>query len=143
MTNTASGIEPAYIVQEDGDGRWKVYKVDLDTMSVLAKHVVSGGRCDCEGWKHNMKCRHLQMVFTLYPTTDRKTARKAASEVIRSWEEKFNRILFDDYVFVDAEEEVIRTIHLKAKGEPISLEGKIFKRLFAVRRGVFIEVSIE
>jgi hypothetical protein len=143
MANTVSGIEPAYIVQEDGEGRWKVYKVDLDAMSVLAKHVVSSGRCDCEGWKHNMKCRHLQMVFSLYPTTDRKTARKAASEVIHSWEDKFSRIIFDDYVFVDAEEEEVRTIRLKARGEPISLEGKISKRLFAVRRGVFIEVSIE
>lgn len=139
-------MEPAYVISEQGEGSWRVFKVDLSTLTILAEHAVSNGRCDCEGWKHNMKCRHLQMVFGMYPVVTRAQARKAAAEVIEEWQEQFERIVFDDYLFDGPEEEGVRLVKLKANGESIGVEGvdkKPHKRLFAVRKGVFIEVSIQ
>lgn len=139
-------MEPAYVISEEGTGKWRVFKVDLGEMSVIAEHVVSNGRCDCEGWKHNMKCRHLQMVFNMYPIVTRGQARKAASEVISMWEDQFERLIFDDYIFDGPEEEGVKLVRLKARGESIGVQGvdkKPHRRLFAVRRGVFIEVTVE
>ena len=142
----STAMEPAYVITEEGTGKWRVFKVDLEGMDVLAEHSVSNGRCDCKGWEHNMKCRHLQMVFNMYPTVTRAQARKAAAEVISMWEGAFERIMFDDYVFDGPEEEGVKLVKLKARGESIGVQGvdkKPHRRLFAVRRGVFIEVTIE
>ncbi len=76
-------MEPAYVISEQGEGSWRVFKVDLSTLTILAEHAVSNGRCDCEGWKHNMKCRHLQMAFGMYPVVTRAQARKAVGAVKR------------------------------------------------------------
>jgi len=145
-TTEALTMEPAYVINDEGSGKWRVFKVRLDTMEVESEHVVSNGRCDCKGWQHNMKCRHLQMVFNMYPVVDRGTARKAAAEVVESWEGQFERLIFDDYVFDGPEENGVRLVKLKARGESIGIEGvdkKPHRRLFAVRRGVFIEVTVE
>ncbi len=142
----STAMEPAYIISQEGEGKWRVFKIDLAETSILAEHVVSNGRCDCKGWQHNMKCRHLQMVFNMYPTVTRGEARKAAAEVISSWEDVFERIMFDDYVFDGPEEEGVKLVRLKARGESIGVEGvdkKPHRRIFAVRKSVFIEVTVE
>jgi hypothetical protein len=146
MPNEANEIEPAYLITEEAPGKWKVFKVDLGAMTVIKEHEVSNGRCDCEGWKHNAKCRHLQMVFNMLPTVTRAAARKAASEVIEAWQGFFERIIFDDYVFDGPEEEGVRLVKLRARGQSVGVEGvdkKPHRRLLAVRKGVFVEVKIE
>jgi hypothetical protein len=82
----------------------------------------------------------------MLPTVTRGAARKAASEVIQAWEGFFERIVFDDYVFDGPEEEGIRLVKLRARGQSVGVEGvdkKPHRRLLAVRKGVFVEVKIE
>lgn len=147
--------EWAYLVDKGGEGEWTVRKVDLSAPDqVVAEHRVLAGRCDCEGFgrSQDLRCRHTDMVLTNPTITDHKTARKAAAEVISMWGDRFDRLIFDDYVEFDpadgdvfaapGEEAGVRAVRLMAKGEPIRSKGKEYRRVFCVRRKVQVIVDV-
>lgn len=137
--------EPGYLTSQIAPNNYKVSKVDpiTDPVKVLAQHNVINGLCDCEGFKHRLQCRHVQMIQGRPKPVDRATARADAGELIRSWGDRFDRMVFDDYEFEDAEEQLVKTVKIKAYGAPISFDGvDHFKITGITKAGTFIVVEI-
>ena len=132
-----------------------VRKVDLAAPDVvLAEHKVTLAGCDCEGFfrSDGLRCRHTDMVRVNFTITDHRTARKAAAEVISMWGDRFDRIVFDDYVEASegegdvfaapGEEAGVKAVRLAARGSPVKSKGKEYRQIMAVRRKVQVIVDI-
>lgn len=137
--------EAGYLTSQTGPNQYTVYKVDptTDPVNVLAKHAVINGVCDCEGFKHRMKCRHVEMIQSRPKPVNRAIARADASEVISSWGDRFERMVFDDYEFTDAEETLVKTVKIKAHGKPIHFDGVDHFRITGITKaGTWVVVDI-
>jgi hypothetical protein len=140
-------VEPGYLFSQVGPNHWKVLKVDPTTtpISILARHEVKQGTCDCEGFKHHLKCRHVAVVQANPPLSNRAHARHAVADILESWQEiaNFSRLVFDEYEFADAEEEQIRSVRITAHGTPIMVDGVQHSRITGVTKsGVHVIVRI-
>lgn len=138
--------EAGYLLSKVREGEWTVYKTDITSgeVVILAKYVVRDATCTCEGFQHRKDCRHVKMVYGRPKGVDRATARRDVQEIIASWLDRFDRITFDDYVFEDAEEQVVKAVKLKAHGRPILLDGVEHHKITGITRaGTFVEVSIQ
>lgn len=137
--------EAGYLVWKVREGEWIVYKMDLSTGEpvIEGRHTVRDGVCDCEGFKHRKDCRHIKLIYEKPTGVDRATARADAAEIINSWQDRFDRMTFDDYVFMDAEETLVKCVKIIAQGRPIEFDGKSFTKITGITRaGTFVEVSI-
>lgn len=148
MTSEAKQINDAdihYFKSQVGPNHWLILKTDVSTHppTTLARYNVQAGMCECEGFKHRSTCRHLGMIRLRPSGVDRPTARQVASELIASWEGLFQRIVFDDYEFMPENETVVRKVKLKAKGNPVVIDGKEYRTLTSIRKNVFVELVIE
>ena len=140
-------IAPGYVYTKTGQNQFRILKIDFgtDPVSVEARYSVNQGICDCTGFKYNMKCKHTQMILGQTPTCDRATARKAANFIITSLQDipNFERIVFDDYEFVDDTEEEVKAVKLSIKGTPVQFDNLSFDRIIGVVDGCLVIATIE
>jgi len=147
--------EPGYLVEKVKDGEWIVRKIDVaDPTQVLGEHHVRFGKCDCHGFQRSqdLTCRHTDMILTNPTVVDRRVARKAAAEVLFMWNDSLDGLMFDEYIEAGVGEgdvfagpgegEGIRAVRLRARGKPIVLRGKEYRRIFTVRRRMQVIVDI-
>lgn len=147
--------EPGYIVEKVKDGEWIIRKIDVsDPARSLGEHRVVFGRCDCQGFSRSqdLRCRHTDMVLTNPTVVDRKTARKAAAEILFVWDGAFDGLIFNEYIEAGAGEgdafaapgegEGIKAVRLRARGKPLVMGGKEYRRVFCVRRRMQVIVDI-
>ena len=137
--------EAGYLTCKVKEGEWTVYKMDLSTGEpvVAGKHTVRDGSCDCEGFKHRKDCRHVKLIYEKPKGVDRATARADAAEIINTWQDRFDRLSFNEYVFMDPEETLVKVVKVNAYGRPIEFEGRKFDKITGITRaGTFVEVSI-
>ena len=136
-------------------GEWVIRKIDVaNPTRVLGEHRVQFGKCDCQGFQrsHDLTCRHTDMVLTNPTVVDRRTARRAAAEVIFGWGGSLDGLMFDEYIeagtgegdvfAAPGEGEGIKAVRLRARSKPIVLGGKEYKRIFTVRRRMQVIVEI-
>jgi hypothetical protein len=138
--------EPGYLTSQIGPNQYRVFKVDpaVEPVVVLAKHVVQNGVCDCEGFKHRAKCRHVEMVQWKPKGVDRMTARADVTHVVNSWGDRFSRVVFGEYEFSGPDEEVVLAVKLKAYGKPIEFQGVKHYRITGITKaGTFVVMEIE
>ena len=56
------GREFMYICSYTARGKWEVRKVNKDSSETEATHIIDKSKCDCKGFEHGDKCKHLQMI---------------------------------------------------------------------------------
>jgi hypothetical protein len=140
-------IDPGYIVSEIGPNQFKVYKLDFSPspdgyINVEKAYSVIQGVCDCEGFKHRLRCRHVDLIRNRPKTVSRLEARVAAVEIMESWEWRFDRIVFDEFVFEEDSDD-IREVKLKAWGKPIIFDGRNHNKLTGVaKNGAFVILDV-
>jgi hypothetical protein len=145
MSKVEKGVEPGYVTVKKTESETVVLKLDLSgtEAAVLARHVVRDGQCDCLGFTHRKDCRHVQLVYARPRGVDRQTAREAAAEVIHAWEPWFSRLVFDDYLFADPDEQVVKGVRLRGRGKPVIVEGVEHKRIVGIHDKTFVELLLE
>ncbi len=139
--------EAGYLIREGSAGEWKIYKMDCSDPGpeavILARYTVKDGKCDCEAGKHGKECRHIKLAYDRPKGVGRAVARADAAEIVSAWGDRFARITFDDYVFEDPDEQVVKCVRLKALGRPIEFDGASFSKITGITRaGTFVEVNI-
>jgi len=50
-----------YICSYD-KGKWSVRKVNKVTSNTSAEHTIEKEKCDCKGFEHKSKCKHVEMI---------------------------------------------------------------------------------
>ena len=137
--------EAGYLTSQTGENKYRVFKIDPTTESptILAQHDIANGVCDCAGFKHRSKCRHVDMIQWRPKGIDRIAARSEVTHIINSWADRFDRIVFDEYEFTDADETMVKVVKLKAHGSPISFQGVDHYKITGITKaGVFVVLEI-
>ena len=103
---------PVYVNVPSIDGMTEMRKIEIaeGVPKMVASHVVGRGGCDCQGFKHRMACRHLDMLSGLKAAVPRSIARAAISEVASEWSRHMRGISILDMQTVD--EHGDRVIHV-------------------------------
>ena len=51
-----------YVCSYDTKGKWSVRKVNKVNSETSAEHFIEKDKCDCKGFEHKQKCKHVEMI---------------------------------------------------------------------------------
>lgn len=51
-----------YVCSYDTKGKWSVRKVNKVTSETAAEYFIIKEKCDCKGFEHKSKCKHVEMI---------------------------------------------------------------------------------
>lgn len=137
---TLSRVWAGYLLSEAEPHVWRVIKVDAHGRPEES-YRVAHGNCDCKGFQSHLDCRHVKLVQHRPDRTTRRKAREVATEVIEQWDDRLV-MMIDGYDVKDGDEDDVREVILRAKGDPIEFDGRKHWTILGVRKGVYVRINI-
>ena len=136
-----------YIRKVLPNGGYEVIKLEFrdgGEYEIVTRHQIINGICDCEGFQHRKKCRHVTMCRDRdnAAPVSRRMARKAMQAVMNGLQGQFDEIEFAGYDFVDEEEEMVTKVNLVAYGSPYNIDGESWPVISGIRDGAWVEIEI-